>query len=328
MVNSQNTFRMKIRYLLFTFLAFCYSQADGQNPFIRHLYTADPSAHVFEGRMYVYPSHDRDSSLTFDMMDYHVFSSTDLVDWTDHGVALSLEEVTWASGKAWAPDCAFRNGKYYFYFPTDQSFIGVATGDTPSGPFADPIGKPLITKETEGVINKRDFIDPAIFIDDDGTAYLFFGQLDINVIRLNEDMVSYDGKIHHIEGATDFFEAVWVHKYKGKYYLSYSTWGKKGITGPQIVYAISDNVLGPYEYKGVILDEVNSGTNHHSIVQYKGNWYLFYHNSDLFLERTAKDSPEIRYKPFRRSICVDRLYYNEAGEIEKVMPTKLGVDPV
>ena len=193
--------------------------------------------------------------------------------------------------------------------------------DSPTGPFKDPIGKPLITKDSPGVINKRDFIDPSIFIDDDNTPYLFFGQLDVNVIKLNKDMVSYDGPVHIIEGAEDFFEAVWVHKYNGQYYLSYSTWGEKGVTGPQIVYAMSDNVLGPYEYKGVILDEVNSGTNHHSIVEYKGQWYLFYHTSDLFLERTSEDSPEYRYKFCRRSICFDKLYYNEDGTIRKVVPT-------
>jgi arabinoxylan arabinofuranohydrolase len=299
-----------------------------QNPFITDQYTADPSAHVFEGKMYVYPSHDRDSSLTFDMVDYHVFSSGNLTDWTDHGVVLSLDDVSWATGEAWAPDCAFHRGKYYFYFPTDQSFIGVAVGDSPAGPFVDAIGKPLITKDSPGVVNKRDFIDPCVFIDDDGTPYLFFGQLDVNVIKLNDDMVSYDGPVHIIEGAKDFFEAVWVHKYNGRYYLSYSTWGERGVTGPQIVYATSDNILGPYEYRGVILDEVNSGTNHHSIVEYEGRWYLFYHNSDLFLERAPKDSPELRYRPYRRSICVDYLFYNEDGTIQKVVPTKKGVSEV
>ena len=302
----------------------CYSQ----NPIITTIYTADPSAHVFNGRVYIYPSHDRDSSLTFDMDDYHVLSSDNMVDWTDHGVALSLNDITWTKQKAWAPDCAFHNGKYYFYFPTDRSCIGVAVGDSPEGPFIDPIGKPLVTKDSPGVINKRDFIDPCIFIDDDGTPYLFFGQLDVNVIRLNDDMVSYDGEVCQIKGADGFFEAVWVHKYKGKYYLSYSTWGEKGVTGPQIVYAVSENVLGPYEYKGVILDEVNSGTNHHSIVEFQNQWYLFYHTCDLFLERTPLGSPEMKYKPYRRSVSVDYLYYNADGTIRKVIPTREGVKKV
>ncbi len=318
---------VKYFFVLFGWLL-VWIPSRGQNPFITHLYSADPSAHVFDGRVYVYPSHDRDSSVTFDMVDYHVFSSTDLKKWVDHGVVLSLDEIGWASENAWAPDCAFYNGKYYFYFPTDRSYIGVAVGDSPAGPFRDALGKPLVTKDSPGVVNKRDFIDPSIFIDDDGTPYLFFGQLDVNVVRLNEDMVSYDGPVHIVEGAKDFFEAVWVHKYNGTYYLSYSTWGEQGVTGPQIVYATSENVLGPYEYQGVILDEVSSGTNHHSIVQYKGNWYLFYHTSDLFLERTPEDSPEMKYRPYRRSICVDRLYYNPDGTIRKVIPTRKGVPAV
>ena len=307
---------------------FSFVLSNGQNPFITDLYTADPSAHVFNGRVYVYPSHDRDSSVTFDMFDYHVFSSENMADWTDHGMALSLDDVSWASEKAWAPDCNFYKGKYYFYFPTDRSYIGVAVSDSPTGPFTDPIGKPLVSKDSPNVKNTRDFIDPTLFVDDDGTPYLLFGQLDINVVKLNEDMVSYSGEVIQIEGAKDFFEAVWVHKYKGKYYLSYSTWGEKGGSGPQIVYAISDNILGPYEYKGVILDEVNSGTNHHSIVEYEGQWYLFYHTSDLFLNNTSADSPDMKYKPFRRSICVDYLYYNDDGSIQKVVPTKTGVKKV
>lgn len=299
-----------------------------QNPFITSHYTADPSAHVFNGRMYVYPSHDRDDSQTFDMIDYHVYSSGNMVDWKDHGMALHLDSVSWATEKAWAPDCAYKNGKYYFYFPTDQSYIGVAVSNSPTGPFKDALGKPLVTKHSPGVVNTRDFIDPSIFIDDDGTPYLFFGQLDLNVVKLNEDMISYDGPITQIKGATDFFEAVWVHKYKGTYYLSYSNWGVKGKTKPQIVYATAKNVLGPYTYQGVILDEVNSGTNHHSIVEFHGKWYLFYHNADLFYSQTSADEPDIKKAPYRRSICVDYLFYNNDGTIQKVIPTKSGVTSV
>lgn len=316
------------KLITLAFLFLLTLSLSAQNPFIDHIYTADPSAQVFNERVYVYPSHDRDSSRTFDMMDYHVFSSDNMVDWTDHGMVLSLEDISWARKNAWAPDCNYYNGKYYFYFPTDQSHIGVAVSDSPAGPFKDAIGKPLLSKDSEGVVNKRDFIDPSIFIDDDNTPYLFFGQLDVNVVELNKDMVSYKEPVHILEGAKDFFEAVWVHKYKEKYYLSYSTWGEKGVTGPQIVYATSDQVLGPYEYQGVILDEVSSGTNHHSIVQFKGNWYLFYHTSDLYMDRTDPGSPEYRYKPFRRSICVDRLFYNEDGSIQKVLPSSEGVEAV
>ena len=291
------------------------------NPIITHIYTADPSARVFNDTLYIYPSHDRDNAQWWDMVDWHVFSTTDMKTFTDHGVALSLDDISWATEFAWAPDCVEKNGKYYFYFPTDQDNIGVAVSDKPYGPFKDPLGKPLLTRDTPGIIADRDFIDPGLFIDDDGTAYLFVGQNVVNAVVLNEDMISYSGEVKIIEGVDHFFEAVWVHKYEGNYYMSYSGKGK-------ILYAMSDNVLGPYDFKGEILDEVNSGTNHHSIVEYKGQWYLFYHTADLALENIPPDSEERKYVQWRRSVCVDSLFYNPDGTFQKVIPTKKGVEPV
>jgi beta-xylosidase len=235
----------------------------------------------------------------------------------DHGMALHIDQVKWAEKYAWAPDCIEKDGKHYFYFPTDQFHIGVAVGDTPSGPFRDPIGKPLLSKDSEGVVCNRDFIDPCLFTDDDGSTWMFVGQNTVNAIRLNEDMVSYDGPVHIDEGTDHFFEAAWLHKYKGKYYLSYSGEG-------QILYAMSDHILGPYTYKGMIFDKVNSGTNHHSIVEYKGKWYFFYHNADLALERFPEGSAGHPFIQWRRSICVDCLYYNEDGTIRQVKATKSG----
>ncbi len=290
-------------------------------PIITSQYSADPSAHVFNGRVYLYPSHDRDDSQTFDMLDYHVYSSENLSDWKDHGVALHLDSISWATEKAWAPDCAFKNGRYYFYFPTDRAYIGVAVSDSPAGPFKDALGTPLVSKDSPGVLNTRDFIDPAVFVDEDSTAYLFFGQIDLNMVPLNADMVTYSEPVRQIEGVNDFFEAVWVHKYQDTYYLSYSTRGEKGKTGPQIAYATASEIWGPYTYQGILLDEVNSGTNHHSIVEFNGQWYLFYHNSDLFYSRTAPDSPEIKKAPFRRSVCMEPLFYNPDGTIQKVIPS-------
>ena len=174
------------------------------------------------------------------------------------------------------------------------------------------------------MVNNRDLIDPTIFIDDDYTPYLIFGQNDVNIVKLNEDMISFDDSVRVIEGVNDFFEAVWMHKYKGKYYLSYSGRNK-------ILYCIGDNPYGPFEYKGEILDEVNSGTNHHSIVEYKDQWYLFYHTSDLFFEHNPDVEPVVNWdglNPFRRSICVDYLYYNEDGTIQKVVPTRNGVEVI
>ncbi len=291
-----------------------------QNPFITHMYTADPSAQVFNDTLYVYPSHDQDTATQFSMEDWHVFSTTDMKKWTDHGVIFSLEDISWASFEAWAPDCIERNGKYYFYYPVEESKIGVAVSNKPTGPFKDPLDSALIHINSKGVVCNRDFIDPGVFIDDDGQAYLYMGQLVVNAIKLNEDMISYDGEVQLLEGTEGFFEAIWMHKYEGKYYLSYSA------ESGQIEYCMSDNPLGPFEYKGVILEKMNSGTNHHSIVEYKGQWYLFYHNSDLYFKNHPEVEPTFGWSrdphPFRRSICFDKLYYNADGTIQQVVPTK------
>jgi arabinoxylan arabinofuranohydrolase len=309
----------KTSIMLWAFIFF--ADAYSQNPIITHMYTADPSARVFNDTLYIYPSHDRDNAVWWDMKDWHVFSTTDLKNFTNHGVALSLDDIAWAEKYAWAPDCIQKNGKYYFYYPTDQDNIGVAVSDKPYGPFKDPLGKPLLTRHSPGIIADRDFIDPCVFIDDDGTAYLFAGQNVVNAVILNEDMISYRGDVTIIEGIDHFFEAVWIHRYNGKYYMSYSGKGK-------ILYAMSNTVLGPYEFKGEILDKMNSGTNHHSIVEYKGQWYLFYHNADLALKNIPPDSEERKYVQWRRSVCIDYLYYNENGTIQKVEQTKQGVKPL
>jgi beta-xylosidase len=310
------------RILIVTLCLLLAGMASAQNPFITHMYTADPTARVFNDTLYVYPSHDEDTATWFHMQDWHVFSTTNLKDWTDHGVAFSLNDIGWAEKMAWAPDCISRNGKYYFYYPVEQSKIGVAVGDRPYGPFTDPLDSALIHTHSDGVICNRDFIDPAVFIDDDGQAYLYMGQLVVNAIKLNDDMISYDGEVYHLEGTDDFFEAVWMHKYEGKYYLSYV--GRSG----EIKYCIGDSPLGPFEYKGVILPKMNSGTNHHSIAEYNGQWYMFYHNSDLYFENHPEVEPKFGWghkgspHPFRRSICFDKLVYNADGTIQEVVPTQ------
>ena len=298
------------------------------NPLISLQYTADPTARVFNDTLYVYPSHDQDTATWFTMEDWHVYSTTNMKDWTDHGVCLSLKNLNWAKKYAWAPDCIFKNGNYYFYYPTDKDNIGVAIGKTPYGPFTDPLKKPLINRSTKGVVSKTDLIDPAVFTDDDGSTYLYFGQNDVNAVKLNADMISFSDTIRVLKGTDGFFEAAWMHKYKGKYYLSYSGSfsGRK-----KIMYAMSDSPMGPFKYMGEILRPMNSCTNHHSIVEYKGQWYLFYHNSDLYFERNPNEKPECDWKkasPFRRSICVDYLYYNEDGSIKEVIPTKTSVNRI
>ena len=292
----------------------CFSQPG--NPIITDAYSADPSAHVFHDTLWVYPSHDKDDALSFSMEDYHAYFTTDMKQWHDAGVIFNpLKQTTWAKSAAWAPDCVERDGKYYLYYPTDKRHIGVAVGDSPRGPFRDPLGHPLLSIDSPGVVCDRDFIDPAVFIDDDGQAYLFVGQNTVCCIKLNRDMISIDGKVHIIKGVKDFFEAVWVHKRGKTYYMSYSNGPFHGHQ-PQIAYATASKPMGPYKYQGIVLDSVNSGTNHHSIVNYKGQDYLFYHTADI--SRTL--APDY-HCGVRRSVCADSLYYDSKGNILKVKPT-------
>lgn len=294
--------------------------ADKQ-PFVTHLYTADPSAHVFNGKLYVYPSHDRETDIKnndngdqYDMNDYHVFSM-DAVGGpvTDHGVALAAADVPWVSRQLWAPDAAARNGKYYLYFPArdkeDVFRIGVAVGDAPEGPFkAEP-------SHIAGTFS----VDPAVFVDDDGQAYLYFGglwggqlqcyvggefdksqlgahepstgdALHAKVARLSDDMLKLEGGVSDVvildpetkrpiaaeDHARRFFEAAWLHKYKGRYYFSYSTGDTHLLS-----YAIGESPLGSFTHAGTILEPVIGWTTHHSIAEFKGKWYLFYHDSSL-----------------------------------------------
>ncbi len=313
---------MQFRFLFnFLILFLVNKNAIAQQPIIKHLYTADPSVRVFKDTLYVYTSHDKADAKWFNMSDWHVFSTTDMQHWTDHGVILSLDSIKWAKKYAWAPDCSFRNSNYYFYFPTDRNYIGVALAETPYGPFKDALNKPLISRQTPGVVANRALIDPCIFTDEDNTPYLIFGQNDVNIVKLNDDMISFSDTVQTIKGASKFFEAAWMHKYNGKYYLSYS--GKNKLAArAKILYGTSDSPYGPFEYKGVLLGKVNSGTNHASIAAYKGQWYLFYHTSDLYLKYNPKALKIGQKKWYRRSVCVDKLYYNEDGTIQKVKPKK------
>ena len=274
-----NVKRMILAFTALTMPLLCAAWSG--NPIITDAYSADPSAHVFGDTLWVYPSHDRDDAAAFSMEDYHAYYTTDMTQWHDAGVIFSpFKQTLWAKSAAWAPDCVERNGKYYLYYPTDKRHIGVAVGDSPKGPFHDPLGHPLLSIDSPGVVCDRDFIDPAVFIDDDGQAYLFVGQNTVCCVKLNDNMVSYDGKVHIIEGVKDFFEAVWVHKRNGIYYMSYSDGPFRGHE-PRIAYCTATSPMGPYTYRGVILDPVNSGTNHHSIVTFHGQDYLFYHTADV-----------------------------------------------
>jgi hypothetical protein len=320
-------------------------------PLISHIYTADPSAHVFNGKIYIHPSHDveseveeDDSGAHFNMRDYHVFSmdSPD-AEPEDHGVALDVDDIPWAKRQLWAPDAAEKDGKYYLYFPAkdkeDIFKLGVAVADQPEGPF-EPQPEPI----------KGSFsIDPAIF-QDGNEYYLYWGgiwggqlqkwrtgkylstgsqpyddepeddepAISHRVTKLSSNMLEFAEQPREVKlldqdgspilaGDHDrrFFEAAWVHKHGDKYYFSYST----GDTH-NIAYGIGDNPYGPFTYQGVILEPVQGWTNHHSIVEYEGNWYLFYHDTELSGETHL------------RNLKMTELTHNADGTVETIEPLR------
>jgi len=315
-------------------------------PLVSHIYTADPSAHVFNGKIYIYPSHDIDAGIPFNdngdhfgMEDYHVFSMEDIsAEAIDNGVALHVDDVAWAEKQMWAPDAACKNGKYYLYFPAKRANglfqIGVAISDSPAGPF----------KPEPDAIKGSYSIDPAVFEDEDGKHYIYFGgiwggqlqkyrnnQYDQNneepeanqkalgpvVALLRDDMLEFAEEPKEIKIMDEngneilagdnnrrFFEASWVHEYNGKYYFSYST----GDTH-FICYAIGDNPYGPFTYQGRILNPVVGWTSHHSICEVEGEWYLFYHDSSL-----SKGVTHLR------SMKVTKIDYLEDGSIVTIDP--------
>ncbi len=332
-----------------------------KEPIVTHIYTADPSAHVFNGKLYIYPSHDRETDIKdndngdqYDMADYHVFSMDDISGpVTDHGVVLAQQDIPWVSKQLWAPDAATKNGKYYLYFPARDKEgifrIGVAVGDKPDGPF---------TPEPDYIRGSYS-IDPAVFVDDDGSAYLYFGglwggqlqcwtsgefsqaayksmepssgpALCAKVGVLTPDMLQFASpptdvvilspETHTPIPSTDhtrrFFEAAWLHKHAGRYYFSYST-GDTHL----LCYAIGTSPLGPFVYTGVILEPVVGWTTHHSIVEFKGKWYMFYHDATLSGGRNHL-----------RCVKVREVVYDEDGRmglregqpvVEEVPPARL-----
>jgi arabinoxylan arabinofuranohydrolase len=292
-----------------------------RNPIISHIFTADPSAHVFNGRVYVYASHDLDDQTGYNMKDYHVFSSDDLVNWQDHGVALHVNDISWANA-LYAPDCVQSpaDGKYYLYFPDSGSGIGVAVSDSPEGPFVDAIGAPLIDNTTPGVVDVEWVFDPMCFIDDDNEVYLYFGGGmpgtgdNARVIRLNSDMTSLKDASATTIVAPDYFEAPFMHKRNGKYYFSYSTTFENH--SAEIDYMMSDNPISGFVYQGTILENPphnNNDNNHHSIAEFNGLWYIFYHNRII----SNRDG----FTNYQRSVTMDYLTYNVDDTIIQVTPT-------
>ena len=319
---------------------------DNSEALVNHIFLADPSAHVFDNKLYIYPSHDIENDIPFDdlgshfaMEDYHVFSMERLNGpIKDHGVALHLKNVPWALKQMWAPDAAYRDGKYYLYFPAkdkNEIFrIGVAVSDSPVGPF-HPEPEPI-----EGTYS----IDPAVFNDEDGEHYMYFGgiwggqlqyyrdnrydqanseplphepALGPRVARLASNMTSFAETVQEIKLLDEngkpilagdherrFFEGPWMHKYKGKYYFSYSTGNTHFIC-----YAVGDSPYGPFTYKGRILNPVIGWTTHHSIVKFEGKWQLFFHDSSLSKGQTHL-----------RCLRKKELFHNADGSIVCINP--------
>ena len=321
-----------MKKFIFTPLLLLAIGATAQNPVIRDQFSADPTAREFNGKIYLYPSHDilvpeGQRKGWFCMEDYHVFSSENLTDWKDHGVIVTQNKVPWVrkdSYSMWAPDCVYRNGKYYFYFPSAPAAgggfaVGVAIADHPEGPFT-PVAQPI--KGING-------IDPCVLQASDGNAYIFWGngrcaKLKENMIELADDNPKEKVKwgdrememvgVNCLQGLPNRqAEGPFAFEYNGNYYLTYPYVRENTEV---LGYAMSKNPMGPYEYKGIIMAEHPNGcwTNHHSIVQYKGQWYIFYH-TNFFSPNDDK----------RRSVCIEKLAFNADGIIQEVKETMRGV---
>lgn len=299
--------------LIFALIAHVKAQNRRSNPIVSHMFTADPSAHVWDdGRLYVYPSTDNAPTKGYKTMDgYHVFSTDDMITWKDHGEILHSSQVEWGrkeGGFMWAPDCAYKNGIYYYYFPhpSGTNFkktwkIGVATSTKPASDF-----------KVQGYIEGLEsLIDPCVFIDNDGQAYLYHGGPNIaHAYKLKENMTEIDGERHIITGLDGFREGLFIFKRNNLYYAIYPDDFPKY---NKMRYAISNNPFGPFECKGVFLGSTDVITMHGSAVEYKNQWYVFYHNGSL----SGGIAPN-------RSICFEPIYFNEDGTIDMVTQT-LGV---
>ena len=291
------------------------------NPIITDVLTADPAALVVKDKVYLYTGHDvaKDNTKFYEMHDWLVYSTSDMVNWESHGPRLTVKDFKWAKGDAWASQIIERKGKYYWYVTVRHNeskpgfAIGVAVGNSPLGPFKDALGKALITNDmTTDTPNDWDDIDPSVIIDDDGQAYLFWGNSKPRYAKLKKNMVELDGPINPI-AIPNFTEALWIHKHGDWYYLSYATGFPE-----KIAYAMSKSVTGPWEHKG-ILNELagNANTNHQAIIDFKGKSYFIYHNGGVTPDGGS----------FRRSVCVDDLFYNPDGTIKRIVMTTEGASP-
>nr|WP_321487710.1 glycoside hydrolase family 43 protein [uncultured Draconibacterium sp.] len=289
------------------------------NPVIRDKFTADPAALVHNDTVFLYAGHDEapDDFNFYRMNEWLVYSSTDMVNWKEHPIPLKTTDFKWAKGDAWAAQVIERNGKFYWYVTVEHGSIpgksiGVAVADSPLGPFKDALGKALITNDmtTEQTQISWDDIDPTVYIDDDGQAYLYWGNTACYWAKLKDNMIELDGEIHTVD-LPNFTEAPWIHKRGDWYYLSYAYQFPE-----KTAYAMSKSITGPWEYKG-ILNELagNSNTNHQAIIEFKNQWYFIYHTGGI----------QPNGGSFRRSVCIDKLHYNPDGTMKRVIMTSEGI---
>jgi arabinoxylan arabinofuranohydrolase len=300
-----------IFFMKFSLITIFYTAASfADNPIVQTIYTADPAPMVYNDTVYLYTGHDEDGSTNYTMNDWRCFSSTDMVNWTNHGSPLSWKSFSWAKGDAWAGQCIYRSGKFYDYVPMSQKSNGnkangVAVSTNPIGPFSDPLGQKLVAYG-----NGYD-IDPTVFIDDDGQAYLYWGNSTLWYVKLNADMISYSGSIVTVSPKpSNFCEGPWFYKRNSIYYMVYST-----VPSPNeaIAYAASTSPTGPWTNKGTIMAAGSCYTNHAGVIDFKDNSYFFYHNSAL-----------PKGGSFTRSVCVEQFKYNTDGTFPTITMTTTG----
>ena len=310
-----------------------FTSLQAQNPFVQTWCTSDPAPMVHDGTMYVYTGHDEDGADFFWMQEWRVYSTQDMVNWTDHGSPLALESFSWADDRAWASQTVERNGKFYWYICAHSKLsggmaIGVAVGDSPIGPFKDALGKPLFEN------GSWDHIDPTVFIDDDGQAWLMWGNPQCYYLKLNEDMISYSGELGLLDMTEEAFgapvmskrekdkkyidsyvEGPWLTKRNGTYQLLYAAGG----VPEHISYSTAPSPTGPWKYAGEIMPlcDTKSFTNHCGVADYKGHSYFFYHTGKL-----------PNGGGFGRSVAVEEFKYNADGSFPTIMPTDEGVKPL
>jgi hypothetical protein len=303
--------RCSLRYFALSFVAsLCVTpHCHSENPIIQTNFTADPAPLVYKGTVYLYTSHDEDDATEFKMVNWKLYTSTDMVNWIDRGTVASLATFPWAvqTNNAWAPQAIERNGKFYLYVPISvpakpDRVIAVAVADSPLGPFKDALGHPLIDKAPGN-------IDPTVFIDDDGQAYLYWGNPDLWYVKLNKDMISYSGDIVKVDSKPqNYQEGPWFYKRNGKYYMAYAS----HCCPEGIGYAMSNSPTGPWEYKGMIMEpDGRSSGNHPGIIDYKGSSYVFGFNYRLNFSLTNVHRE-------RRSVCAAKFTYNPDGAIPTI----------